>query len=144
MLLATLAFVFLAFALLALAFATVTALCLLVGLSLIVGFALRFTRFAWLSPFFIWIPCLAATFSVLFFGYTGLAWHYYWPLPNGLLQFLILFILGEMFSIGLGALIALRSRKQLTPKSSAPITSHSNPSPPDERHLPPSPSREKD
>jgi hypothetical protein len=33
-----------------------------------------------------------------------------------------------MFSVGLGTLIALRTRKQSAPKTSAPIISRSNPS----------------
>jgi hypothetical protein len=83
MLFATLAFVFLALALLAIILISATALCLLAGFCLIVGLALRYTRFAWLSPFFIWIPSLAAMFAVFYFSYTGLALFNYWPLPNG-------------------------------------------------------------
>jgi len=110
MLLVTLGFIFVVFALLVLVFVIVIALCSLAVAGLITGLTLRSSRYAWLSPFLMWIPSLAAAFAVTFFSYTALSFRYGWPLTDSFTGYLIAFLTGELTSIGLGTWLAMRSQ----------------------------------
>lgn len=97
------------FALLAIVFVIVIGLCSLAVAGLITSLALRTSRFAWLSPFLLWIPSLTAAFAVTFFSYTALSFKYGGPLPDSFTGYLIAFLLGELACIAVGTALALRS-----------------------------------
>jgi hypothetical protein len=109
MLLVTLGFVFVVFAVLALALVLMIGLCFLAAAGLITGLALRTSRFAWLSPFLMWIPSLAAAFAVTFFSYTAISFKCGFPLPDSFTGYPIAFLLGELTSIAVGTALALRT-----------------------------------
>ena len=108
MLLGTLLILFIVLAFIA----ALAGVCAFAILTFVVGIAFRSSRFAWLSPFLIWIPSLAAAFAVSFTAYSAYALAHSFSFPADPLEFLIALFFGELLSIGLGVAIAISVRKR--------------------------------
>jgi len=90
--------------------ATLAAVCVVAIVSVMVGLALRSSRYEHLYPYFVWIPSLVVGFAASFTGYSVYATLHDWTFPAGPVEYFVALGMGEIMSVGLGVTLAARTR----------------------------------